>query len=44
LSKKLKLKKENVSLWLKTSGIDPQKRPEDLNLNDWLSLVWNFKI
>ncbi len=42
LSKKLNLPKPETEKWLKNCNISPQKRPEDLQLNDWLGLVNNF--
>jgi len=42
LSKKLNIEKEKVNSWLKTSKINPKKRPEDLNLKEWTNLVSGF--
>jgi len=44
LSKKLDIEKQKANSWLKKSNIDPQKRPEDLNLKNWLNLTYNFSL
>lgn len=43
LAATLRLPKEEVLSLLKKSNIEPQKRAEDLNLEDWQTLVDNFK-
>ncbi len=42
LSKKLEMRKEKVNSWLKNSKINPQKRPEDLKLKEWINLTNGF--
>lgn len=42
LSATLRLPKDEVEEWLKKSSIDPQKRAEDLSLEDWLKLFENY--
>jgi len=41
-SKKLKLPKEEIKIWLDNNDIDSIKRGQDLNLNDWLALTKKF--
>jgi 16S rRNA (adenine1518-N6/adenine1519-N6)-dimethyltransferase len=43
LSKKLKLDKERVKLWLLKNKVKQAQRAESLDLNDWFSLVRNFQ-
>jgi 16S rRNA (adenine1518-N6/adenine1519-N6)-dimethyltransferase len=43
LSKKLKLDKRKVNLWLLKNKVKPAQRAESLTLKDWFSLVKNFQ-
>jgi 16S rRNA (adenine1518-N6/adenine1519-N6)-dimethyltransferase len=44
LSKGLKIKKEKIKKWLLKNGVKPEKRAENLTVNEWLKLTKSFKI
>jgi 16S rRNA (adenine1518-N6/adenine1519-N6)-dimethyltransferase len=44
LSNGLKIEKEKVKKWLLENGIKPEKRAENLSIEDWLKLIKNLKI
>ncbi len=42
LSKGLDIEKQKINSWLKKSEINPNKRPEELNLKNWIKTVSGF--
>lgn len=43
LAASLRMSKDEVEEWLEKSSIDPQKRAEDLSLEEWIKLISSFK-
>jgi len=44
LSKKLKLDKEEIKIWLLKNNIQPKQRAETLNIQDWTNLTKTYKV
>jgi 16S rRNA (adenine1518-N6/adenine1519-N6)-dimethyltransferase len=44
LSKKLKLNKEEIELWLLKNNIQPKQRAETLSIDDWIKLTNTYKL
>jgi 16S rRNA (adenine1518-N6/adenine1519-N6)-dimethyltransferase len=40
----LRVKPEQAAAWLELAGIDPQRRPETLNLDEWIRLTEVFPV